>query len=376
MRRDPIANETEQGKQMDLLEQARLTINEVDREMAKLFVRRMEAAAMVAEYKRQTGLPILDENREAEVVRRNAELVEDPVFREYYVGFIRGNMEISRAYQSRLLEGMRGAYSGTEGAFAHIAAGKLFPTAQRVAFGNFADAYRAVEDGKCDAAVLPVENSYNGEVGQVTDLMFSGSLYVNKMFDLAVSHDLLGTPGASAERIRTVISHPQALGQCADQIRAHGWETREYANTALAAKYVAESGDPTVAAIASEEAAEVFGLSVLARNLNASRSNTTRFAVFSRSENRHQTGEMGAHFILVFTVRNEAGALARAIDVVGHYGFNMHTLRSRPMKELLWQYYFYLEAEGDIHTRQGEDMLRALSVFCDRLKLVGCYSRV
>ena len=114
MRRDPIANETEQGKQMDLLEQARLTINEVDREMAKLFVRRMEAAAMVAEYKRQTGLPILDENREAEVVRRNSELVEDPVFREYYVGFIRGNMEISRAYQSRLLEGMRVAYSEIE----------------------------------------------------------------------------------------------------------------------------------------------------------------------------------------------------------------------------------------------------------------------
>ena len=362
---------------MDLLEQARLTINEVDREMAKLFVRRMEAAAMVAEYKRQNGLPVLDEAREAEVVRRNSELVEDPVFREYYVGFLRENMALSRAYQTRLLEGMRVAYSGAEGAFAHIAAGKLFPSAQRVGFGSFPDAYRAVEQGQCDVAVLPVENSYNGEVGQVTDLMFSGSLYVNQMYDLAVSHDLLGVPGSSAEGIRTVISHPQALGQCADQIRAHGWETREYANTALAAKYVAECGDPTVAAIASEEAAGVFGLSVLARNLNASRSNTTRFAVFSRSENRHRTGEgeMGAHFILVFTVRNEAGALARAIDVVGHYGFNMQTLRSRPMKELLWQYYFYLEAEGDIHTRQGEDMLRALSVFCDRLRLVGCYTR-
>jgi chorismate mutase/prephenate dehydratase len=83
---------------------------------------------------------------------------------------------------------------------------------------------------------------------------------------------------------------------------------------------------------------------------------------------------MDSRFILVFTVRNEAGALARAVDVVGRYGFNMHALRSRPMKDLLWEYYFYLEAEGDIRTREGEDMMRALSVFCDRLKLVGSYT--
>ena len=360
---------------MDSLEQARKTINEVDGEIAKLFVRRMQAAADVAEYKKQNGLPVLDAAREEEVIRRNATLVEDATLREYYVNFIRENMRLSRAYQSRLLEGMRVAYSGTEGAFAHIATGKLFPSAQKVAFGNFTDAYRAVESGDCDVAVLPVENSYNGEVGQVTDLMFSGSLYVNEMFDLAVSHDLLAKKGTKPDEIKTVISHPQALGQCADRIRRSGWITQEYPNTALAARYVAECEDSTVAAIASAEAAEVFGLEVLEKNLNASRSNTTRFAVFSRSENRNHRGH-GAHFILVFTVRNEAGALARAIDVVGHYGFNMRSLRSRPMKELLWQYYFYVEAEGDIHTPQGENMMRALSVFCDKLKLVGCFSHV
>ncbi len=361
---------------MDLLEQAREIINETDRQMAELFVRRMEAAVMVADYKKQNGLPIFDEAREAEVIRRNAEQVADPVVREYYVNFIRNNMKLSRDYQSRIMEGMKAAYCGTEGAFAHIATGKLFPTAKSVPFGNFADAYRAVENGECDVAVLPVENSYNGEVGQVTDLMFSGSLYVNEMFDLAVSHDLLVKPGTKIEEIKTVISHPQALGQCVEQIQKRGWQTQEYPNTALAAKYVSECSDPTVAAIASEEASEVFGLEVLERNLNASRSNTTRFAVFSRSENPHVRGQMGAHFVLVFTVRNEAGSLARAIDVIGHYGFNMRTLRSRPMKELLWQYYFYLEAEGDIHTREGENMMRALSVFCDRLKLVGSYSHV
>jgi len=360
---------------MDLLEQARSIINEVDDEMARLFVRRMEAAEMVAQYKQAHGLPILDASREEQILRRGAERVEDETLRAYYINFIRNNMAISRAYQHRLLEGMRVAYCGTEGAFAHIATGKLFPSVKRVAYGDFGAAYRAVEDGDCDAAVLPVENSYNGEVGQVTDLMFSGSLYVNAMIDLAVSHDLLVVPGTAREEIKTVLSHPQALGQCAEYIRKHGWTPQEYTNTALAARYVAEKRDPTVAAIASEDAAGVFGLEVMERNINASRSNTTRFAVFSRSEDTNPTRK-GETFVLVFTVKHEAGSLARAINVIGQHGFNMRTLRSRPMKELLWQYYFYVEAEGNVHTEDGRAMLCELENFCDRLKLVGTYAGV
>ncbi len=359
---------------MDLLEQARGIINEVDSEMAKLFVRRMEAAAMVAEYKKAHGLPVLDAIREEQVIRRGSARVEDDELRAYYVNFIRNNMELSRAYQHKLLEGMRVAYSGTEGAFAHIATGKLFPTAQRIAYGDFTAAYRAVERGECDVCVLPVENSYNGEVGQVTDLMFSGNLYVNAMLDLAVSQDLLAVKGADKSEIKTVISHPQALGQCAEYIRKMGWATEEYANTALAAKCVAERGDRTVAAIASADAAEVFGLDVLEKNINESRTNTTRFAAFSRSERLQEGARMGEHFIMVFTVKNEAGSLARAIDVIGYHGFNMRNLRSRPMKELLWQYYFYVEADGNIHTPEGREMLDELSEFCDRLKVVGTYS--
>ena len=356
-----------------LLDEARAEINAVDAEMAALFVRRMRAAEKVAEYKQRHALPILDASREEAVIQKNSKLVEDETIRSYYVNFIRENMAISRAYQQRLLGGMRVAYCGTEGAFAHIAAGKMFPGTQRIAFNDFKSAYRAVETGDCDTAVLPVENSYNGEVGQVTDLMFSGSLYVSEMMELAVSHDLLVVPGTKKEEIRRVISHPQALGQCAEYIRASGWMTEEYSNTALAARYVAEKGDRSIAAIASEEAAEILGLEVLERNINASRSNTTRFAAFSRVESKRHSGRMGEHFILLFTVKNEAGALAKAMDVIGRFGFNMRTLRSRPMKDLLWQYYFYVEAEGDVYTEAGEWMMRELGFFCDRLKLVGTY---
>ena len=360
-------------EEKNLLTEARKIINEVDSEMAELFVKRMKAAQMVAEYKRVHGLPILDEAREAVVLRKGSERVKDDILREYYVNFIQNNMAISRSYQQRLLEGMRIAYSGTEGAFAHIATRKLFPGSSYVAFGDFPSAYAAVESGECDAVVLPIENSYNGEVGQVMDLMFSGNLYVNSIYELAVSQDLLTVPGAQKSDIKTVVSHPQALGQCAEYIRAQGWETVEYNNTALAAKYVAEKGDKSIAAIASAEASDIFGLDVMEKNVNESRSNTTRFAALTRAKNTSGDSAMGEHFILVFTVKNEAGALAKAIDIIGRCGFNMRTLRSRPMKELLWQYYFYVEAEGNVNGAAGEIMMRELSTCCDRLKLVGTY---
>lgn len=358
---------------MSLLDDARKIINNVDAKMADLFCQRMRAAEMVAQHKKEHGLKIFDAAREEEVVKKNSERIEDAVLREYYVNFLKNNMAVSRAYQDRLMEGMKVAYSGTEGAFAHIATCKLFPTARKIAFGDFESAYISVVNGECDSAVLPVENSYNGEVGNVTDLMFSGSLYVNGMMELAVSQDLLAIPGASISDIKQVISHPQALGQCADYLRQKGFEQLEYTNTALAAKYVSECKDKSIAAIASAEAAEIFGLEVLERNINASRSNTTRFAIFSRAENKHTSKEMGVHTVLLFTVRNEAGALAKAIDIIGKHGFNMRTIRSRPMKDLLWQYYFYVEAEGNVHTDEGKEMMKELHNYCDKLKSIGTY---
>lgn len=359
----------------DLLK-VRKEINEIDKEMADLFVRRMKAVEEVAEYKKERGLAILDEARENEVIRQNASLVEDDTLRGYYVNFLRDTMAVSRSYQGYLMNGMKVAYSGTEGAFAHIAANKLYPNANKVAFSDFSSAYQAVEKGECDVAVLPVENSYNGEVGQVTDLMFSGSLYVNGMFDLPITQDLLAKDGARIENIREVVSHPQAFGQCAEYIKKHGFVCHEFANTALAAKWVADSDDLTIAAIGSREAADIFGLTVLDHDINESKRNSTRFAIFSRVANKRIAKDSGVHSILLFTVRNEAGALARAIDVIGQHGFNMRTLRSRPMKELLWEYYFYVELEGNIQSEEGTSLLESLGEFCDKLRFAGTYIKL
>ena len=363
---------------MSGLDEARKIINETDKEMAELFIKRMSASAEIAAYKRQHGLPVTDADREREVVSRNSEYISDRVLREYYVSFINDVMRISRAYQTRLLDGMRIAYSGTKGAFAHIAAGKIFSYGIRIPFGSFREAYDAVVNGDCDCAVLPLENSYAGEVGQVIDMLFSGTLYINGVYDLPVEHDLVAVPGTDKSHIKTVVSHPQALSQCAEYIRKNGFTQIQYENTAMAAEYIAKKNDPTCAAICSKECAEIFGLSVLERHINESRSNTTRFGVFTRSKCRisDNADDPDGRFILMFTVRNQAGSLTEAINIIGRHGYNMSTLRSRPMKELMWNYYFYVECEGVPDRESGDAMLEELSCCCDRLKLAGAYRSV
>lgn len=359
----------------DKLQQAREIINDVDKQMAELFVKRMEAAKMVAEYKKEHGMPILDASREEQVISKNSEYIENDELRSFYVNFIRNTMEISKNYQRKTLEGMRIAYSGVEGAFAHFAAKKVFPDADLISFPNFGAAYKAVVSGDCDSVVLPIENSSAGEVGQVTDLMFSGSLYINGMIDIGVTHNLITVPGAKLSDITEVVSHPQALSQCRKFIKEHGLKEIPYENTALAAKYVAELNNPHVAAIASEESCILYGLEIMAAGINEEAGNTTRFAILSRSENRSYAQRHGVHCALMFTVKNEAGSLARALNIIGAHGFNMEAVRSRPMKELLWQYYFYVEIEGNIATTAGKDMLEALNMCCDQLKSLGSFVR-
>ena len=359
---------------MSELENARKTITEVDKEIARLFEIRMNAAGKIAEYKKSHALPILDVSRENELISRNSKYINDKVIGEYYTEFLKETMRISRAYQSRLNEGMRVAYSGCEGAFAYIASKKLYPEATLVDCPDFESAYKSVENGECDACVLPIENSFAGDVGTVMDLMFSGTLYVNQTLDLDINHCLMAKKGTKLDQIKRVISHPQALSQCDKYIHDHDFEQISYKNTALSAKLVRESEENDIAAIASDETAKIFDLEILESRINSSRNNTTRFLAFSRCQNKPEAvRKMNQHFMLVFTVKNEAGALAKTIDIIGNHGFNMRNLRSRPMKKLLWNYYFFVEADGDVNSNEGVNMLKELSSTCDRLKLVGAY---
>ena len=353
------------------LEEARKIINEVDAQMAELFVKRMRAAEMVFDYKKEFGLPILDKKREEAVIEKNLQFIEDDVLKEYYDIYIKNLMSLSRAYQYRMQGGLKVAYSGVEGAFAHIATERIFPDSGKMSYRDFKAAYDAVVEGKSDVVVLPIENSYAGEVGQTIDLIFSGELYINGIYELEIHQNLLAKPGTTIDEVKKVISHLQALSQCHEYIKFRGLESEEASNTAVAAKMVAESDDMGLAAIASVETAELYGLKILEANINKSGENTTRFAVLSKA--RGTTPNL-SNSVLMFTVKNEAGSLANAISIIGKYGFNMTALRSRPLKQHSWQYYFYIEIDGTIDNENGKKMMEELDKVCDKLKIVGTFA--
>ncbi len=269
---------------------------------------------------------------------------------------------------------MKIAYSGIEGAFAHIASRHLFPDEEIVAYKNFASAYEAVERDECLAAVLPIENSFAGEVGQVTDLMFSGSLIIDEIYEMHISQNLLGLPGAKLSDIKKVISHPQALNQCHGFIRENDLYAEEAVNTARAAAVVAHDNDIHLAAIASDETAALYNLEIIAADINDSKDNTTRFAVFKKPVNQSINAEKDG-FILLFTVPDIAGGIAKALTIIGDYGFNMNILRSRPMKSLAWNYYFYAEIDGDVHSEYGKEMMARLTFWCETVKVAGRYKK-
>ena len=352
----------------------RKQINEIDQKMAELFEERMNCAKKIAEYKAEHALAIFDQARELEVINNNSKLIKNDDIREYYVDFLQNTMNISKRYQGRVLNGLKVAYSGVKGAFAYIASCKMFPNATYIAYKDFVSAYNAVINGECDTCVLPLENSYAGEVGSVMDLIFAGPLHVNQVKEITINQNLVGVKGTKLENIKKVISHEQALNQCSEYIQKHQFVTEDVVNTAVAAKMVAEKNDPSLAAIASTDTVELYGLEILESNINSSSNNTTRFGAFTKAQNLELlNNQMGVYTILVFTVKNEAGALAKTLNIIGSYGYNMRTLRSRPMKDLIWNYYFYVELDGSIRTEDGKDMLNALKVFCDKLKVVGTY---
>lgn len=361
------------GVSLDELQAARAEIDEIDAQMAALFCRRMEAVKQVAAYKRKHGMVVLDAAREEEVVRKSSARLGDQKeeYGAYYEDFVRYLMSLSRAMQRRLLGSDTVAYQGVEGAFSHIALERLFPHSAQKSCETFAGVVKAVENGDAVYGVLPFENSYAGDVSEVLDLCYAHpGICVWDMYDLPVVQNLLGIKGALLSDVRQVLSHPQALWQCDAYLKNLGVQTREAKNTAAAAKEVAEQNDPALAAIASYETAGLYGLEVLAPHINESRTNTTRFIVIGR-----ECRAAGNRFNLLFTVDHKAGALARVMRIIGENGFNMECIKSRPMKDCPWEYYFYAELVGDIAAAGTQTLMHELEAVCRTVRLLGVYTR-
>lgn len=263
------------------------------------------------------------------------------------------------------------AYSGIPGAFAYISAVHIFPDDELVSYMNFNEAYDAVVKDECEYAVIPIDNSYSGEVTPVMDLLFYGDLKINGVYSLPVVQNLLGVEGSTVDGIKRVISQSKALEQCDKYIRDHDFEMVQSNNTARAAKEVAELNDVNTAAIASIETAKLYGLKVLEEHINERNDNTTRFVVLSKNEGQVPNTDEDDSFIMIFTVPNIAGSLVEALSVIGKHDFNMKVVHSRPIKDYIWQYYFYVEIEGVVNTKKGQEMTEELNGICSMLKVLG-----
>ena len=355
---------------MSKLDNARKQINQIDKEMAELFEKRMQAVEDVVAYKISNQLPVLDASREKELIDKNLKYIKDCKYRDSYLAFMQDMLEVSKDYQKQIINHDVIAYQGTYGAFSYIASTKIFANHKYQAYPTFEDVFKAVENQEVSYGVIPFENSFTGEVGEVSDLLREYHVYIIDTYDLKVDQNLLGKKGTSTQSIKKVYSHPQAISQSLQFLKGRGYELIPYPNTALAAKFVSEQDCNDIAAIASKETATLFGLEVLESNIHTSWDNTTRFIVIGK-----QLQEQGTHFQMLFTTKNETGALAQAINLIASYGFNMESIKSRAIPNEPWSYYFHVELEGELNSKQTRQMCKQLEDICTDIKILGSYTK-
>ena len=356
---------------MDALEQARREIDTVDAQLAALFERRMKAVLSVAEYKKAHGPPPPDAAREKVVLDKAEARSGDPALRPYYREHVQNMMDVAKQYEAEVLGRSRAAYQGVEGAFAHIALRALFPHAEAVSYPTWDEVFAAVSRGAAAPGDVPFESSHAGDVSAVLDLCYNHpELWVVAVYDLPISQNLLVLPGTQLAQLKHVYSHQQAIAQSETFLKQFRLPATAMPNTAMAAKFVAESGDPSKAAIASAETAALYGLEVLVPSINTDGDNTTRFIVLSREK-----PTAGNRFSLLFTLDNKPGKLGEVIQIIGASGFNMESIKSRPMPHVPFEYYFYVELVGDPTADETAALLRELDHTCRTVRLLGVYTK-
>ena len=370
------------------LSEIRAEINRVDRELVALFCRRMDCAKAVGEYKKENGVPVLNLDREKEILDRVEE--EGGEYGIYTRLMYQNIMELSRALQHKIIgtgkelrEKLANAthtlerqdvlvgYQGIEGANSHEASQILFPHAQLRHYKRFDDVLAAVDSGEVRYGVLPVENSTAGSVSAVYDLILKHRFYIVGALDMAIDHCLASLRQSEPEDIEIVRSHPQALSQCATTIERMGWESIPSANTAVAARDVAKEKRLNVAAICSRKAAETYGLKLLDSHIQDDRYNTTRFIVISKelclTENANKIS-------LCLTLPHVEGALYSLLCRFHSLGLNLTKIESRPIPGKDFEYLFYLDFAGSLQSESVIDLLCQLSEELPEFSFLGNYS--
>ncbi|MCU0907371.1 MAG: prephenate dehydratase [Rhodobacteraceae bacterium] len=265
------------------------------------------------------------------------------------------------------------AFQGEPGAYSHQACREARPDHTPLPCATFEDAIEAVQSGKAELAMLPVENTTYGRVADIHRLLPASGLHVVDEAFVRVHINVLGIRGARLENVRTALCHLVLLPQCGAFLRAHGITGSVTSDNARAAREVSERGDPTIAALASDLAAEVYGLDILARHIEDAAHNTTRFLIMSREPDYTRRGDHGMMTTFVFRVRNIPAALYKAMGGFATNGVNMTKLESYMVDGSFSATQFYADIEGHPDDRSVRLALEELDYFTSEVKLLGVY---
>jgi prephenate dehydratase len=264
------------------------------------------------------------------------------------------------------------AFQGEPGAFSHAATNNVFPGQEAIGCVTFEETIAAVQNGKADFAVVPVENSLYGRITDIHHLLPESGLYIVGETYLRVEMTLLAVPGATLADIKAVQSLSVALGQCRKFISSHGFRTINSVDTAGSAREVSQKGDKSVAAIASRFAGELYGLNVLAENIEDADHNTTRFLVLSRDKTEAAPAP-GVKTTFVFRVRNVPAALYKAMGGFATNGVNMTKLESYMVGGAFTATQFYADIEGHPSDVGVAHAFEELGFFTDHFNILGVY---
>jgi prephenate dehydratase len=264
------------------------------------------------------------------------------------------------------------AFQGERGAYSEDAVLSLYAGAEPRPFRTFSEVFEAVESGSVERGVVPVENSQAGSINETYDLLLKHSLSIVAEHHLEVVHCLLALPGQSLTDIKQVYSHPQALAQCAEYLRALGVEIISTYDTAGSARLIRENKMVGCAAVASERAGAVYDLSVLARRIQTNPYNFTRFLAINRQS---EPAVDGSKTSVVFAVKNMPGSLYKALGAFATRGINLNKIESRPARSQPWQYVFYVDFDGHVEDPTCRAALSDLLFTTSFLKILGSYPK-
>ena len=377
---------------MDLME-LREQINEIDREMLDLFLRRMQVSSNVAEYKRQNGLPVLDAARERELLANIAGQAGEDLD-EYAIVLYSTILSLSRSYQHKKLspdskygaiienarettaklfpEKARVACQGVEGAYSQIAASKMFKIPSILYFSSFDGVFADIESGMCEYGVLPIENSTAGSVKRVYDLMVDHNLYVVRSMRVKIDHNLLAKPGTKLSDIKEIFSHEQAIDQSAAFLRTFkDVKVTVCPNTAVAARMVAESERNDVAALSSRDCAELYGLESLANSVQDKSNNYTRFICVAKNPQIYPGADRTS---IMLVTPHKPGALYNVLARINALGLNLLKLESRPLPEREFEFMFYFDIEGSAYSPELLELISELESDSEEFKYLGTYA--